>query len=519
MVPDVRSSASANFDLNSPTGMLAVLGAIRASSVAVDVRNELRDLVFLYSNGGHDPAVLGVLQERLSAEGIVIEPLPTAGTSGDGATALYPKSGFAGGRPTPKFTAASVPVESGALKNVPAAIPSIKSEPAVAPAPQAVLPVTPLTTPEVVVTPVPVTVEPPLPRPPVIVPVPGKIPQSTPTPVSPSPTPTSPIIPAPPVTVPANVAPVIENSAETNPGTAGRLERIRLIKSDVNDRVGNPVNLVNMNKALGSEYMSALLEAMKLLSSATDGESDRAMDRLEAAYLGVKDFLTRNETPTLVPVSPSHEPTDPAPTPIVPESNLAALSRLVEPKEVPSWGNADSVDTAVTTPLRVRSVASLASQTQLPSNNAAQPVPEPPAPQQSVAAASAPLRSLHDLPTAAEVNSAGAQGDPLTTKEVDDGLQQLLSEWTIFKKSGLFGTGPNGRTHPLFIKIAPLTVPLILAGRFEGATQEIKQSITDYMNGWRYEQGIVYEKEEPFERYLRRVIRHIIDLQNSKRRS
>jgi hypothetical protein len=37
------------------------------------------------------------------------------------------------------------------------------------------------------------------------------------------------------------------------------------------------------------------------------------------------------------------------------------------------------------------------------------------------------------------------------------------------------------------------------------------------MNGWRYEQGIVYEKDETFERYLRRVIRHIIDLQNKKR--
>ena len=60
-------------------------------------------------------------------------------------------------------------------------------------------------------------------------------------------------------------------------------------------------------------------------------------------------------------------------------------------------------------------------------------------------------------------------------------------------------------------------MPFILAGRFEGASPEIKQSITDYMNGWRYEQGIVYEKGETFEQYLRRVIKHIIDLQNRKR--
>jgi len=36
------------------------------------------------------------------------------------------------------------------------------------------------------------------------------------------------------------------------------------------------------------------------------------------------------------------------------------------------------------------------------------------------------------------------------------------------------------------------------------------------MNGWRYEQGIIYEQNETFEQYLRRVIRHIIDWQNNK---
>ena len=69
----------------------------------------------------------------------------------------------------------------------------------------------------------------------------------------------------------------------------------------------------------------------------------------------------------------------------------------------------------------------------------------------------------------------------------------------------------------LFLKkISNLQIPLLLAGRFEGANQEIRQSITDYMNGWRYEQGIIYEQGETFEVYLRRVIRHIIDLQKRR---
>jgi hypothetical protein len=118
----------------------------------------------------------------------------------------------------------------------------------------------------------------------------------------------------------------------------------------------------------------------------------------------------------------------------------------------------------------------------------------------------------YDLPTSATPSTATV-GDPLYTPEVEEGLNQLMSEWSIFKKSGIFGTGPKGKEHPLFKKMATLQIPLLLAGRFDGATQEIKQSVTDYMNGWRYEQGLIYEKGETFEHYLRRVIRHILDLQ------
>jgi len=137
----------------------------------------------------------------------------------------------------------------------------------------------------------------------------------------------------------------------------------------------------------------------------------------------------------------------------------------------------------------------------------------------SLAETKTKLKTPDDLPLSSAIETSSVAGDPLFTKEVDEGLQQLLSEWSIFKKSGFFGTGPNGRQHPLFLKIASLQIPLLLAGRFEGATQEIKQSITDYMNGWRYEQGIIYEHGENFEHYLRRVIKHIIDLQKKKRTS
>lgn len=134
-----------------------------------------------------------------------------------------------------------------------------------------------------------------------------------------------------------------------------------------------------------------------------------------------------------------------------------------------------------------------------------------PAPIRPLSESVPPLKSINDVPTQDSLTNKTA--DPLMAAEVTDGLNQLLTDWVLFKKSGLFGTGPKGIEHALYKNIKDLQIPLLLAGRFEGATQEIKQSITDYMNGWRYEQGIIYEQGEIFDHYLRRVIRHILDLQ------
>jgi hypothetical protein len=115
-----------------------------------------------------------------------------------------------------------------------------------------------------------------------------------------------------------------------------------------------------------------------------------------------------------------------------------------------------------------------------------------------------------------EAKSMRAAQDPLMADEVTQGLHQLLSEWKLFKSSGIFGTGPSGFDHPLYKKLSELTMASLLAGRFEGATAEIKRSISDYMNGWRYEEGVLHEPGETFEMYLRRVIRRILDNQVKK---
>jgi hypothetical protein len=328
-----------------------------------------------------------------------------------------------------------------------------------------------------------------------------------------------------------------------------RLDRIREIKADVNARVGNPVNLVNIDNALGHEYMAALLGAMKLLSTASSQESGQAMVRLETAYELIQEILEVRDHPPVEVIAPNVPVTSTAPEIVsffaepraVPPTPVYPVEPKFPPKPVSAtpasplpvaepWSDSVVVTDASVVPKVVNTEWRKIEQTQnapaptVLENNVitpsiAQNVVSSVTPLVSVAASAAPLRSIQELPTTDDVRKASIVGDPLYTKEVDEGLHQLLCEWSLFKKSGLFGTGPHGRQHPIFLKIAGIQLPLILAGRFEGATQEIKQSITDYMNGWRYEQGIVYAQNETLEQYLRRVIRHIIDLQNKRRGS
>ena len=53
------------FNLNSQSGVLAVLTAARNSSLSSAAKNELRDLVFLYTNGGGDSSVRLALEQKL----------------------------------------------------------------------------------------------------------------------------------------------------------------------------------------------------------------------------------------------------------------------------------------------------------------------------------------------------------------------------------------------------------------------------------------------------------------------
>lgn len=587
----VGGGPSFGFDFETQKGIMILLAAVRASELPSEQKNELRDLAFLYSNGGHDQSVRMMLEQKVRAAGLKA-PAPVVTTP----VPAVPPPLFGTSRPAPTFsyTPSSVSqAENPKVSNPVVVPPPVVVTPVAAQIPAEQEPVTPvLPTQENIETEFPaanpvisasVPVPEPTPTPVVVDVVPETFSQPEPLNNSVSPAPVEQVIVAPSESKENEFPEVDSYDPEQS------MQRIREIKSLVNEQVGNPVNLVDINNEVGREYMAALLDAMKKINSGSMAAS--AMRRLEESFKIVQKTLAdhANGTPTTSPSAVSiEEPVSPQPiietkevpeevlqvsdtTPeIMPDADVSALktnteevtedSNLVEelvstPESTIPTGDVDTVPTVAEMP--IQNVAAVA-EAPIPSpitpiseleqkNDTFAPVDEPvsipaegrkievesswgPATDtlasvaktetlSSLAASEHKLRTPSELPEASELSTASIAGDPLSTRDVDDGLQQLLSEWSLFKKSGLFGTGPKGREHPLFKKIAGLQIPLLLAGRFEGATQEIKQSITDYMNGWRYEQGIIYEPGETFEHYLRRVIRHILDLQKKKQRS
>lgn len=301
--------------------------------------------------------------------------------------------------------------------------------------------------------------------------------------------------PAPP---PEPVAAPVETPVEeAQPAMAGDPKaRIAAIKRAVNERVGNPVNLIELDQDVGREYMTALLDAIKYSSGGAP--SGGAMARLEAAYEAVVQLLEK--TPM-----PKEEPKAAEPEPVAPP-------RTAEPKietekvAPPAPPPAESRPVTPSVPRTGAQIRSLAETVRLPRTDMP-PAPRPPAaPKADPAPPPVP-----PVPRAADVPQETEDG--LKSSDVEAGLRQLLSEWKLFRRSGLLGTGPSGIEHPLYKQLAGLPMAAVIAGRFEGSTPEVKQSITDYMNGWRYEHGIVHKMEEHFEHYLRRVIRDILKKQ------
>lgn len=529
------------FDLDSQEGVMHLLSSVRASTIPVAQKNELRDLIFLYANGGRDQSVRITLEQKVIQYRVPALPFKSKMSSQN--------LDFGTSRPSPSFHPPAVsPRPPVADKPVPTqAAPSIPQTP---PTPQ-----------------------------PVVTPPVSPVAPATPVAPPPTPNPPPPPIPEQPQPEPLSVSPSTSPVAEVPMNQDQALLRIKEIKSLVNEKVGNPVNLVDIDNAVGREYMSALLDAMKKVSAGS--LPNTTMARLEAAYQAVEKTIAEHGGIAKAPAAPSQSapaapavPTNSAPEPVnnlksapmqpatnfqptpTPAESTIPTQPVSQPRpvapsvqedkinmeqpmpefkpiinsSVPKTEPGPSLSSKPISPIKPEPVKPVSTpEVEIVAKKTDDSKPEPASTKVESVSGWGPatdtlgdkekenlVKSKKESPVAKPEDKSEKIEDPLMSKEVDDGLDQLLSEWVLFKKSGFFGTGPKGREHPLFKKIANLQIPLLLAGRFEGATQEIKQSITDYMNGWRYEQGIIYQQGENFEHYLRRVIRHIIDLQNKK---
>ena len=471
------SSDTMIFDIHVEKDTIALLRSLHRSTINQEAKNQLRDVLFAYVQAGANTDAASVVEvfsrfgfSVVAGEKESVPQVPVTETSA-------PRPSLGRMRPAPTFTPTSVTdANKVKLRVIPEAVQQKTEE----------------------------------------VSKPAGIPVQQQAPVDAS-------APESPQVSQEEVAPVVTYA---NP-----MERIKEIKRTVNLKVGNPVSLIDAHNEIGREYMNALLGAMKAANGGSSTEVHDAMQTLEKSFAQIEALDMNSSTqaqeeaaktdsaPLEVPVAKKNDvptkaekeetPTA-APVSAMQPVSVSAPAAQIQKNEVPN--------------IPVQQIAIPAEEAKQPGEEKTASTQVAPPTQQKVSITSVrkekQIQELMQSNRAEEVQQQQkkeeeqiASMDPLMVPDVSAGLQQLLSEWSLFKSSGIFGTGPSGSDHPLYKKLSVLTMAAVIAGRFEGATPQIKQSITDYMNGWRYEEGVVHVHTEMFEHYLRRVIKHILDKQ------
>lgn len=530
------SDAPTDFNIVIEAQVAMLLKNVRHSTLDPETKDDIRDIIFEYRTTP-DESLVAELQMYVSPLGITVSagevsvptstpsPVPAPAVPVTSAEAEVPEALKVVKVPVRSFkpqavatAAAKAPSAFGRVRPAPAlynAIPTAKDEviekPAVSEAPT-LLPkeeVPAAATPAPTPAPAPVNSMPVVPATPAATVAPVQVAPAVPLTkksIPPAPVATPPA-PAP---SPAPVAATAPESAVSSTPEETAKNRIAEIKHIVNKAVGNPVHLIDVDNEVGRAYMNSLLEAMKAVPTGGPALTD-AMQKLETAFIAVEKILVNAPPvaakPAMTPVPIAKEVAAPPPpaAPLVPPAAPAPVSSPKIPvTPVPEANVVPAVPVAEPVPAPIAEPA--------PVTPSAPPAPAtPPVGAQSVAAVAAAQAVQTEAKAAAEPTPVVENSDPLQSDSISAGISQLLSEWKLFKSSGMFGTGPSGIEHPLYKELQHLKMNLIITGRFEGATPEVRQSITDYMNGWRYEQGMTHEMQETFETYLRRVIKSILD--------
>lgn len=350
------------------------------------------------------------------------------------------------------------------------------------------------------------------------------------------------VLPPPPEPVKAPQEPLSVPATPTSRETKTVEEyrkRIADIKRTVNAEIGNPVMLIDAGNPVGREYMTALLNAMKATSGGAPGTLVSSMEILEQAF---EKILAAPKTTEAVTVVSTELPTAPetsaqVPVPAEPEvivdnakrwegTEVAEEAKVeVNPSPLPSLK--DQINGVHATPLpEVEMVKAEIPEASEQVVVEVLPTLEPislhaenttPALSSDVSKHLAKgVGQAHldvTLPGDTKQEPPESVKEDLHSPEMDMGLHQLLSEWKIFRGSGLFGTGPGGAEHPLYLKLKDMPMSLVSSGSWEKASKEDVISIRDYTNGWRHEQGISFIPSESFDTYLRRVVKRVLKRQ------
>ena len=344
--------------------------------------------------------------------------------------------------------------------------------------------------------------------------------------------------------------------------------RIAEIKRIINERIGNPATLIDTHNEAGKKYMVALLSALKATGGAGTQGVDSVMLELEHAFSeltqketsGASEAKMAVETPT--PQSEKQSvidqlsSTEIKPLSLKEEVTLDTLAKsfpLAEPTDsqkkilndvtskpdfepsifATKEPSGDFVDQKISSGKENTENTTLPEEVVLnkskftfenseetpvaPSNSKSAPSETVTQAQDSgVIADDVVLKPHTDLAhsVGVDIKHVEQRQSELFTTEITAALHDLLHEWKVFSSSGLFGTGPGGPEHPLYIKLAPLSMGEIIAGRWEGTNPKSQKGIKEYIDAWRHEQGVAYVVNETFEHYLRRVVQRILKRQN-----
>ncbi len=536
VLDDKRQEMSSSFDLHSWQGLTEVL---RAGKDVLDsgAYAEFRNLILGYAQQGGDvelrkriDTIIGTFPELLKQKESHVST-PGKEEVGQSSPKIAPKahpSGIGTRRMQPQFvvrTEVATPVAPA-----PTPVPLMKEE---------VSPVPP-------VAPAPVIPE--------AVPVPPVAPQvkseiSTPAPI---------VKEIPVVSVPT---PEVAQEGKVFMSAEEYKTRIAEIKRQVHEHIGNPAALMDSHNDLGKKYMTALLSALKATGSGSTEGVDSAMLKLEEAFKALLNEKSQPATSTS-PVEEAPVVKDeplvaevseevievPVEVPVVsePEKVVEPVPEVVEPTPIPEPVIPEPISTPEPAPEPVainpepekvtvekHSAASTLAAILKREERVVTPISttsdsrwDDASRNETAGGANAYPQTKHTnkglgttnlealkVETGIDPASIAVRQSELVTPEITTQLNELLHKWSIFSGSGLFGIGPGGLEHPLYMKIATLSMGEVLAGRWEGADPKIVKVVKEYVNAWRHEQGIAHAINETFEHYLRRVVQRIMKRQ------